>query len=1061
MTDFLTTLTSSTTQLRKVFSGDDLRGLSFSQGLYFAANTHPVHDLESLSGVLKGLEADPSKTVIRGQLRNCNSVSVRRSKDYFEPASHQWCMIDIDSLDWDGVTQDHQGMVSHAVSQLPKDFQGIDCWYHFSSSMGIKSGIRVHLWYWLERPCSDDEMKAWLAGCPVDMRMYDPVQIHLTANPRFLNGAVDPYPIRSGLFDGGSGKKVVPVPDDLASRAVTKRKLSTPRTRSTTGMLDPDAVIRDPATGKAIDGREQLMFLLSNEVMTGLVTGTNTPTEDEVTEALWEKFSEEADLTVVSERGPWTIEDARTKARARLRELEDGTYSFVARDDRIILFAGSEVDRPKLVSGPEAQETLNTLLGDFFQDLSEGGSPRVGIRLTMGAGKTKKTIKHLKDYLTTAKGQSIEVYVPRHDLASEWEEDLADANARIIHVYPRTGADWDEEKKAFKYPIMCERADYVRDLEHKGHSIYGNACLSRASGERCSYFTSCRYLGQFRDDAGHSSERNTIRIYTHASLFLNRNEFERQRTPNLVIIDEGFLPSAAGNLPEVDRSDVIEHIRTANKSNLGYELVECLATHGGKLSYLRDMGIEASDFRSVPLARLNPRTSFDAEATRSRDVRSAKLYRNLELLIDHLVSDLEDEDKDRVELLGYDQKDDQVVICEHRPSRVARSVPVLYLDATLDQVVTEQYIPDIEYKRIDVRQLAVVSQVHDRTGSNTFWNGKIGQEKLNLDQPDYDANDNDLAGLIVVLNAWADAGETPLLVGHKKLCAFLSTHPKRDERVSVAHFGSLRGTNEYKDKSAIFITGRNQPPMQEFEWQARSVFGKTGYPVAHEDYGNMPTDQVSYWLSDRGNEKPSAIALQTFSDPRVAAVQRQIREAETAQAIARLRLVWSDYQKRVFLLSNLPVEMPVDHLISFGDLMPDKLQIELLTKGDVPITQRGLQMMRPDFGLSDAAAKKLIQRSHAANPGRMLSILPDLERALAQVAVFKAGEPRKTEQRHIFLPKNFMVQRPKRVEEGTVAEFICWSDEEVLKHLETGWGAGKVNDLKVEFFYQPNSKISA
>ena len=60
--------------------------------------------------------------------------------------------------------------------------------------------------------------------------------------------------------------------------------------------------------------------------------------------------------------------------------------------------------------------------------------------------------------------------------------------------------------------------------------------------------------------------------------------------------------------------------------------------------------------------------------------------------------------------------------------------------------------------------------------------------------------------------------------------------------------------------------------------------------------------------------------------PRVEAVQKQIREAETVQAIAQLRLVWAEYQKRVFLLSNLPVEMPVDHLIEFNGLMPDRHQ---------------------------------------------------------------------------------------------------------------------------------------
>jgi hypothetical protein len=81
-------------------------------------------------------------------------------------------------------------------------------------------------------------------------------------------------------------------------------------------------------------------------------------------------------------------------------------------------------------------------------------------------------------------------------------------------------------------------------------------------------------------------------------------------------------------------------------------------------------------------------------------------------------------------------------------------------------------------------------------------------------------------------------------------------------------------------------------------------------------------------------------------------VQKQIREAETVQAIARLRLVWADYQKRVFLLSNLPVEMPVDHLIEFNALMPDRLEMELIRTGDLPLTPLGLEKMRPDLGFA-------------------------------------------------------------------------------------------------------------
>ena len=108
---------------------------------------------------------------------------------------------------------------------------------------------------------------------------------------------------------------------------------------------------------------------------------------------------------------------------------------------------------------------------------------------------------------------------------------------------------------------MCQRADYVRDLEEKGYSIYGNACLSSTSGEQCRFFNDCPYLDQFRQTGDGLGVENTIRIYTHASLFLSRNEFEREAIPDLVIIDEAFVSSAVSNLPSIPVGDVPQYIR--------------------------------------------------------------------------------------------------------------------------------------------------------------------------------------------------------------------------------------------------------------------------------------------------------------------------------------------------------------------------------------------------------------------------------------------------------------------------------------------------------------------
>ena len=299
------------------------------------------------------------------------------------------------------------------------------------------------------------------------------------------------------------------------------------------------------------------------------------------------------------------------------------------------------------------------------------------------------------------------------------------------------------------------------------------------------------------------------------------------------------------------------------------------------------------------------------------------------------------------------------------------------------------------------------------------------------------------------------AGESPLLVGNKDLCEFLRDHPKLDAGVAVAHFMSFRGSNAFENRPVVFVTGRNQPPIDEVEQQARAVFGGSGNPLSYDDKEILPVDQLDYWLSERTPHTASAITVPSFSDPRVEAVQKQIREAETVQAIARLRPVWAEYQKRVFLLSNLPVEMPVDHLIEFNDLMPDRLEMELITTGDLPLTPLGLEKMRPDLGYAGAKARMLYQpdRSKASDPKRLLTQLPDLVRTAAQVATFKAGDKRKTTHQHLFLPKDYSGS-------PTTSIYTPRTDEEAEAYLTIGWGSGAITEFNLEYLYGPEAEVS-
>ena len=147
--------------------------------------------------------------------------------------------------------------------------------------------------------------------------------------------------------------------------------------------------------------------------------------------------------------------------------------------------------------------------------------------------------------------------------------------------------------------------------------------------------------------------------------------------------------------------------------------------------------------------------------------------------------------------------------------------------------------------------------------------------------------------------------------------------------------------------------------------------------------------------------------------------------------------------------------MPVDHLTEFNGLMPDRLEMELIKTGDLPMTPLGLERMRPDLGYAGASARKLFQtdRSKASDPKRFLTQLPDLIRTTTQLAMFKAGDKRKTIHQHLFLPKDYSGS-------PTTSIYTEWSKEEAEDYLTTGWGEGAITKFKLDYLYRSEPEVS-
>jgi hypothetical protein len=133
--------------------------------------------------------------------------------------------------------------------------------------------------------------------------------------------------------------------------------------------------------------------------------------------------------------------------------------------------------------------------------------------------------------------------------------------------------------------------------------------------------------------------------------------------------------------------------------------------------------------------------------------------------------------------------------------------------------------------------------------------------------------------------------------------------------------------------------------------------------------------------------------------------------------------------------------------------MPDRLEMELIKSGDLPLTPLGLEKMRPDLELSKEAVKSLYRRSKSNEPKSVISQLPDLIRTATQLATFKAGDKRKTTHQHLFLPKDYSGS-------PTTSIYTPWADKEAEVYLATGWGEGAISELKLEYLYGPEPEVS-
>ncbi len=136
----------------------------------------------------------------------------------------------------------------------------------------------------------------------------------------------------------------------------------------------------------------------------------------------------------------------------------------------------------------------------------------------------------------------------------------------------------------------------------------------------------------------------------------------------------------------------------------------------------------------------------------------------------------------------------------------------------------------------------------------------------------------------------------------------------------TAHFGALRGRNLAEGCSTGLVVGRNLPPVQGLERLARAfavALDRPFVPLAIEAghaTARYPRRRDGVRLRDGSGH---AVDLDYHPDPTAEALLRQIRDAETTQAVDRVRAQFEP--KRIFVAGASVPDVTFDRVEEWSD----------------------------------------------------------------------------------------------------------------------------------------------
>ncbi len=214
--------------------------------------------------------------------------------------------------------------------------------------------------------------------------------------------------------------------------------------------------------------------------------------------------------------------------------------------------------------------------------------------------------------------------------------------------------------------------------------------------------------------------------------------------------------------------------------------------------------------------------------------------------------------------------------------------------------------------------------------------------------------------------------------------------------VATAHFGALRGRNDWEGCDEIVLLRADQPAPAAVERIARAFAATDPGPFKSLVKSQYPTEQRGI-RTRSGPAHPVEVAH--HPDPWGDRVLRQIRDAEMIQAIDRLRLIFRTRPVSIRVLASVALDLTVDVVSSFAEFAAGGSRVERALRDVkvVPLERLEAARLLPGiWSYPDAAKRDLALFGQSLNKGLYLDFaqIRNLVRVAYAVAPSPGGRKR-------------------------------------------------------------------